>query len=65
MLSLEQWVEKGIAPEMVIRSGKAPNDSTKTMSRPICPYPQITRYKGTGDTNDAASFECAAPPALQ
>jgi feruloyl esterase len=65
MLSLEQWVEKGIAPEMVIGSGKAPNDPTKTMSRPICPYPQVTRYKGKGDTNEAASFECAAPPAPQ
>ena len=48
---------------MVIGSGKAPNDPTKTMSRPICPYPQVTRYKGTGDPNDAANFECAAPPA--
>jgi feruloyl esterase len=65
MLSLEQWVEKGIAPQMVIGSGKAPNDPTKTLSRPICPYPQVTRYKGTGDSNDAASFECAAPPAQQ
>jgi len=65
MLSLEQWVEKGIAPEMVIGSGKAPKDPTKTMSRPICPYPQVTRYKGTGDTNDAASFECTAPPVHQ
>lgn len=65
MLSLEQWVEKGIAPEMGIGSGKAPNDPTKTMSRPICRYPQVTRYKGIGDTNDAASFECAAPRAQQ
>jgi feruloyl esterase len=65
MLSLERWVEKGVAPEMVIGSGKAPNDPTKIMSRPICPYPQVTRYKGTGDTNDAASFECVAPPAQQ
>jgi feruloyl esterase len=65
MLSLEQWVEKDIAPEMVIGSGKAPNDPTKTMSRPICPYPRVTRYKGTGHTNDAASFECAPPPAQQ
>lgn len=62
MLLLEQWVERGIAPDMVIGSGKAPNDPTKTMSRPICPYPQVTRYKGSGDTNDAASFVCAAPP---
>lgn len=65
MLSLERWVEKGIAPEMVIGSGKAPNEPTKTMSRPICPYPEVTRYKGTGDTNDAGSFVCAAPPAQQ
>jgi feruloyl esterase len=65
MLSLEQWVEKGIAPALLIGSGKVPNDSAKTMSRPICPYPQVTRYKGTGDTNEAASFECVAPPAQQ
>ena len=65
MLSLEQWVENGIAPEMVIGSGKVPNDPAKTMSRPICPYPQVTRYKGTGDTDNAGSFECAVPPAQQ
>lgn len=65
MLSLEQWVEKGIAPEMVIGSGKSPNDATKIMSRPICPYPQMTRYRGTGDTNDAANFACVALPTQQ
>jgi feruloyl esterase len=65
MLSLEQWVEKGIAPEMLIGSGKVPNDPTKTMSRPFCPYPQVTHYKGAGDTNEAASFECGAPPSQQ
>lgn len=27
-------------------------------TRPICPYPQQTRYKGTGATNDAANFTC-------
>jgi feruloyl esterase len=31
------------------------------MTRPLCPHPQVARYKGRGDTNDAASFECAAP----
>lgn len=61
MLSLEQWVEKGIAPQVLIGSGKAPNDATTTMSRPICRYPQVTRYKGAGDVNDARSFECAPP----
>lgn len=62
MLSLEQWVEKGIAPQVVIGSGRVPGDPSKTMSRPICPYPQTTRYKGRGNTNNAANFECAALP---
>lgn len=62
MLALERWVEQGIAPEMFIGTGKAPNDVSKVMSRPICPYPQVTRYKGAGDTSDAASFGCAIPP---
>jgi feruloyl esterase len=30
------------------------------LSRPVCAYPALPRYKGTGDTNAAASFECAA-----
>jgi hypothetical protein len=31
-------------------------------TRPICPYPQQTRYKGGGVTNDAANFICVRPP---
>ncbi|MDQ2834032.1 MAG: tannase/feruloyl esterase family alpha/beta hydrolase [Acidobacteriota bacterium] len=62
MLSLERWVERGVAPQMFIGSGEALRDPTKTMSRPICPYPQVTRYKGAGDTNDSESFMCAPPP---
>ena len=31
------------------------------LSRPLCAYPQLARYKGTGDTNDAANFTCSAP----
>jgi hypothetical protein len=30
------------------------------MTRPLCPYPQTAKYKGSGDTNDAANFVCAA-----
>jgi tannase/feruloyl esterase len=29
-----------------------------TMTRPLCPYPQAAKYKGTGDTNAAANFVC-------
>jgi feruloyl esterase len=31
------------------------------MTRPLCPFPQIAKYKGTGSTDDAANFVCAAP----
>ena len=30
-------------------------------SRPLCPYPQVAVYKGTGDTNDAGNFACRSP----
>jgi hypothetical protein len=28
------------------------------MTRPLCAYPQVAKYKGSGDTNDAANFAC-------
>jgi feruloyl esterase len=52
--ALEQWVEKGVAPGAII----ATHDGEKKITRPLCPYPQQARYKGTGDTNDAANFSC-------
>jgi hypothetical protein len=30
------------------------------MTRPLCPYPQLAKYKGEGDTNDASNFTCQA-----
>ncbi len=59
--ALEQWVEKGTAPSMIIASKFADNDKTRPkMTRPLCAYPQAAKYKGSGDTNDAASFVCEA-----
>ncbi len=55
LTALEQWVEKGAAPASMIAT-----KSDGSMSRPLCPYPQLPRYKGTGDPNRATSFECAA-----
>jgi feruloyl esterase len=58
MLSvIDQWAETGKAPDQITASAP-PNQ--KPMSRPICPYPQIARYKGSGSTDEAASFECKA-----
>jgi hypothetical protein len=69
-----KWVEQGIAPESITaarggpggggvgggpRGGGAP--AAAPMSRPLCPYPAVAKYKGSGSTDDAASFSCAAP----
>jgi feruloyl esterase len=59
--ALEQWVERGVAPDRLIGSGPAPLDPAKTMTRPLCPHPQQAVYRGAGDANDAADFVCAQP----
>lgn len=62
-LALEQWVEKGIAPSAIIATKKAGGDSDSSvkMTRPLCPYPQVAKYKGSGDPSDAGSFVCTPP----
>jgi feruloyl esterase len=59
--ALDTWVESGVAPAKLIGSGKAVNDPTKTLTRPLCPYPQTAHYRGAGDSNDAENFTCAMP----
>jgi hypothetical protein len=59
--ALEQWVEKGTAPSTIITSKYSAEDKHHaTMTRPLCVYPQGAKYKGSGDTNDAANFVCEA-----
>jgi hypothetical protein len=61
-LAIEQWVEKGVAPADIIATkyeGRGATQDVK-MTRPLCPYPQTAKYKGSGDSNDAASFVCVA-----
>ena len=57
--ALERWVEQGKAPEQLIASHST--DGKVDRTRPLCPYPQVARYKGTGSIDDAANFVCAAP----
>lgn len=61
--ALEQWVETGKAPGDIIATKYLDDDPAKgaQITRPLCPYPQIAQYKGTGDTNEAANFVCRAP----
>jgi Tannase and feruloyl esterase len=58
--ALEQWVESGTAPEAIVATKYVDDNSAKgvRMTRPLCPYPQTAVYKGTGDSNDSANFEC-------
>ena len=53
------WVEKGKAPDQLIAS-KVTNGQT-VRTRPLCPYPQVARYKGQGSIDEAANFACVAP----
>jgi len=55
--ALEQWVEKSQAPNSIIASHRQ-RDGKVDRTRPLCPYPQVAQYKGTGSIDDAQSFEC-------
>jgi len=59
LAALEQWKEQGKVPDQVPASRTREGKVDRT--RPLCPYPQVAKYKGTGNTDDAASFVCAAP----
>ncbi len=54
---IDEWTEKGKAPDSII-ARRPPNE--KPMSRPLCPYPQLAKYKGDGSTDDADNFACTA-----
>lgn len=57
--ALEQWVEAGKALDRIIASRW--NNGKIDRTRPLCPYPQAAKYKGTGSTDDASNFVCALP----
>jgi feruloyl esterase len=61
-LSIERWVEKGTTPSAIIATKYAGHGASEDvqMTRPLCAYPQIAKYKGSGDPNDAGSFVCVA-----
>jgi len=50
------WVEKGVAPDMIIGAHVESGKTTRT--RPICAYPIVARYKGSGSIDQAANFTC-------
>jgi feruloyl esterase len=56
LTALEQWVEKGKAPDAIPAAHLTNGQPDRT--RILCPYPKVATYKGSGDTNDASSFVC-------
>jgi feruloyl esterase len=66
---LVKWVEEGVAPEAIVASARGagdagganpdlPNTWDAARTRPLCPVPQVARYKGSGDIEKAENFSC-------
>jgi feruloyl esterase len=53
---LETWVEHGTVPDHVVASHRVGGQVNRT--RPLCPYPQVAKYKGAGSIDDASNFVC-------
>ncbi len=58
MKAIGEWVELGTKPAQIIASHMTNGKVDKT--RPLCPFPQVAKYKGEGDSDDTANFYCAA-----
>jgi hypothetical protein len=66
---LVAWVEQGVAPESLVAQARGPGNVggvnpevpagwSPTRTRPLCPFPQVARYKGHGDVESASSWAC-------
>jgi feruloyl esterase len=54
--ALEQWVEHGTRPAQMIASHSTNGVVDRT--RPLCPFPQVATYRGSGSIDEAANFVC-------
>jgi feruloyl esterase len=65
---LVDWVEQGKAPAAVparvrgagtqVPNPELPAGWAADRSRPLCPWPQVARYNGSGDPERAENFSC-------
>jgi feruloyl esterase len=53
---IEQWVEKGKAPDRIVAAHGVEGKIDRT--HPLCPYPQTAQFTGSGSVTDAANFVC-------
>jgi feruloyl esterase len=56
--TIDDWVSNGKAPDQMLAEHLTGNKVDR--SRPLCPYPQVAKYKGSGSIDEAANFVCAA-----
>src|SRR5690606_22565362 len=56
--ALDSWAETGAAPDVLI--GRKANGP---LSRPHCAWPNVARYRGDGDPNASANWQCVPPAA--
>ena len=56
---LVNWVESNAPPERIEASQAAAGKVVRT--RPLCVYPMVARYKGSGSVDEAANFACVKP----
>lgn len=63
LTALDRWVEQRNAPDKIVATSYVNGDPTQGVAfqRPLCPFPQFAKYKGTGGTTSAASFACVKP----
>jgi hypothetical protein len=62
--ALMAWSERGTEPQKIIATKYKHDDPTQGVlrTRPLCPYPTVARYTGSGSTDDAANFACVPAP---
>jgi hypothetical protein len=56
--ALIEWVEENKPPERLLATGRTPSGAPRI--RPVCAYPLVPKFKGSGSTDDAANFTCSA-----
>lgn len=54
-----RWVEQGKAPTQ-LAGQRTDSGGTVVLTRPVCQYPLVARYKGHGAATDAKNFTCAS-----
>jgi feruloyl esterase len=59
MKVIEQWVEQKQTPARIEASHATAGKVDRT--RPLCAYPEVARYTGSGSTDEAANFVCRMP----